>query len=78
MEQAQGDDTLAEEIIDELLAAFLRDGTLLPPIDILFELGVLPNITSNTFSELLMQIEVERCASGAGRSGLHGTPCCRR
>jgi hypothetical protein len=43
-----------------LLAAFLGYYALLPPVDILFELWILPDIASDAFSELLMQIEMSR------------------
>jgi len=58
MEQAYRNNALAEDVVDELLAAFLRDSPLFPPVDVVLQLLIAIDIPANACSELRMQIKV--------------------
>ena len=60
MEQAYRDNLLREDVVDELLAAFLRNSPLFPPVDVLLEFGIAIHIAANAGCELGMQIEIGR------------------
>src|SRR5262249_52896254 len=58
MKQTHRHNLLCEDVIDELLAAFLRDSSLFPPVYVLLQLGVAIDVATNTSSELGMEVEV--------------------
>jgi len=58
VKEAGWDNLLTENVIDELFPTFFRDGTLFPPSDILLEFGIVPDIASDAFGELFVQVEV--------------------
>src|SRR5262249_52074007 len=58
MKQANRNNPLREDVIDELLTTFLVDRAFFPPIDVLVELCVPLNVAANASSELGVEVEI--------------------